>query len=303
MSEYHKSVLLHESIEALAIQENGIYVDLTFGGGGHSKAILEKLGENGKLFAFDQDESARQNQIDDHRFQLIMQNFESASDYLLALGVETIDGVLADLGVSSFQLDNDASGFSYRSEIDLDMRMDKSQMISAKDILNTYSAEKLQSVFQLYGEVRNAKTLAEKIVSARDGFSFSKTNDLNDLLRTIQFGKFEEYAAPIYQALRMEVNQELQVLEKMMQTITQRIRVGGRLAIITFHSLEDRMVKNYMKYGEIQDQPTTDIFGKRKEWIWKVITKKPITARDEEIKANPRSRSAKLRVMEKIESR
>lgn len=297
--EYHKSVLLNESVQALDIKPSGIYIDLTYGGGGHSRAILEKLEVNGKLYGFDQDENAFQNKIDDSRLTLILQNFESADEYLIALGIDEVDGVLADLGVSSFQLNDDDSGFSYRKNIDLDMRMNKSNPISAKDILNTYSEENLQRVFQEYGEVRNSKTLAKRIIEARTIVKFEKSDDLNEIFKGIQFGTFEQYAAPIYQALRMEVNQELQVLEKMLINISKIIKPGGRMAIITFHSLEDRMVKNFMKYGEINDEPTTDIFGKRKEWNWKLITKKPITPSEEELKINPRSRSAKLRIMER----
>lgn len=300
--EYHKSVLLNESVDALQIIPNGTYVDLTYGGGGHSREILQRLGSEGKLYAFDQDENAFRNRIDDERLVLIRQNFETAYEYLLALGVDVVDGVLADLGVSSFQLNDDDSGFSYRSQIDLDMRMDKSSQHTAKAVLNGYDVVRLQKIFQDYGEVRNARTLAEKIVEERQKKNFEKSDDLNDVLRSIQFGRFEDYAAPIYQALRMEVNRELDVLEKMMSQMVELINPQGRMAIITFHSLEDRMVKNFFKYGEITDEPTTDVFGKRKEWRWKLITKKPITPSEEELKLNPRSRSAKLRVMEKMKS-
>ncbi|MFN7421789.1 MAG: 16S rRNA (cytosine(1402)-N(4))-methyltransferase RsmH [Chitinophagales bacterium] len=245
--EYHKSVLLNESVEALNLKSDGVYVDMTYGGGGHSKLILSSLGPKGRLYAFDQDESAFQNKLEDERLILIHQNFEHAFDYLTAIGVEEVDGVLADLGVSSFQLNDDASGFSYRPNIDLDMRMDKSMTTSAKDILNSYSEEALQTIFQRYGEVRNAKTLAQRIVEVRQGKKFHYSDDLNDVLRGIQFGIFETYAAPIYQALRMEVNQELQVLERMLTTIVELIKVGGRLSVITFHSLEERTVMNFMK--------------------------------------------------------
>ena len=297
--EYHKSVLLNESVEALNVKPNGVYIDMTYGGGGHSRHLLSQLDPEGKLYAFDQDENAFQNKIDDERLTLIHQNFENAFDYLTALGVEEVDGVLADLGVSSFQLNDDASGFSYRPNVDLDMRMDKSITTSAKDILNSYSEEALQNIFQKYGEVRNAKTLAQKIVEMRLGKKFQYSDDLNEVLRGIQFGIFETYAAPIYQALRMEVNQELQVLERMLSSIVNIIKIGGRLSVITFHSLEDRTVKNFMKYGEFNDEPTTDIFGKRKSWNWKLVNKKPIGPSEEEIKKNLRSRSAKLRVMER----
>jgi len=297
--EYHKSVLLNESVDALCIKPEGVYVDMTYGGGGHSRLILSKLGTQGTLYAFDQDENALQNKINDERCVLIHQNFENAFDYLTAIGVEEVDGVLADLGVSSFQLNDDASGFSYRPQVELDMRMDKSAQTTAMDILNSYSEESLQNIFQMYGEVRNAKTLAQRIVEVRQGKKFHYSDDLNEVLRGIQFGTFESYAAPVYQALRMEVNREIQVLEKMLETITGLIKIGGRLSVITFHSLEDRVVKNFMKYGEFNDEPTTDIFGRRRDWKWRLVTKKPIGPSEEEIKQNSRSRSAKLRVMER----
>jgi 16S rRNA (cytosine1402-N4)-methyltransferase len=298
-STYHKSVLLDESIEALKLQHEGIYVDLTFGGGGHSKALLNQLGEHGKLYSFDQDEYAIKNKIEDSRCILIRENFENAADYLLAIGVEQVDGVLADLGVSSFQFDHDASGFSFRDGIDLDMRMDKRSQLTAKDILNTYSQDQLQKIFQEYGEVRNSKTLANRIVEFRMISKFEKSNDLNQILDAIKFGHFTSYAAPVYQALRMEVNKETDVLKNMLQSIVPIIKSGGRLAIITFHSLEDRIVKNFMKYGDFENTPETDdLFGKKKKLNWKLVHKKPIEPQKEEVKRNSRSRSAKLRVIE-----
>lgn len=299
---YHISVLLNESINSLCLNKDGVYVDLTYGGGGHSKLLLDQLGPKGKLYAFDQDESAFQNKWDDARLELIRENFENASDYLVAIGIEEVDGVLADLGVSSFQFNDDASGFSYRSNIELDMRMDKRMAIAAKDILNTYNEEQLQWIFQEYGEVRNAKTLATRIIEKRAHKKFEKSDDLNEILLAIKFGPFESYAAPVYQALRMEVNDELGTLKRMLESMSKLVKVGGRISIITFHSLEDRIVKNYMKYGEFDEQTTTDIFGKRKEWPWKVIAKKAIAPSAAEIKQNSRSRSAKLRVMEKIKN-
>jgi 16S rRNA (cytosine1402-N4)-methyltransferase len=299
---YHISVLLNESIDSLCLNKDGVYVDLTYGGGGHSKLLLDQLGPKGKLYAFDQDESAFQNKWDDARLELIRENFENASDYLVAIGIEEVDGVLADLGVSSFQFNDDASGFSYRSNVELDMRMDKRMAIAAKDILNTYNEEQLQWIFQEYGEVRNAKTLATRIIEKRTHKKFEKSDDLNEILLGIKFGPFESYAAPVYQALRMEVNDELGTLKRMLESMSKIVKVGGRISIITFHSLEDRIVKNYMKYGEFDEQSTTDIFGKRKEWPWKVIAKKAIAPSATEIKQNSRSRSAKLRVMEKIKN-
>lgn len=298
--EYHKSVLLNECITALNIVSGGTYVDLTFGGGGHSREIIKHLGEDGRLFGFDQDADAMKNSWDDSRLKLIQSNFSEAADYLIALGIHEIDGVLADLGVSSFQLDNNASGFSFRSDVDLDMRMDKSGSLTAEHILNTYSRESLQMIFQNYGEVRNAKLLANNIVEARMVRPIRKSDDLNEILMPIKFGVFQNYAAPIYQALRMEVNQELAKLEEMLLTISKLVKVGGRIAVITFHSLEDRIVKNFMKYGECTDEPQKDIFGRTKEWKWKVVTKKPILPTENEIKSNARSRSAKLRIIERI---
>jgi len=299
---YHISVLLNESIDSLNLNKDGVYVDLTYGGGGHSKLLLDQLGPKGKLYAFDQDESAFQNKWDDARLELIRENFENASDYLIAIGIQEVDGVLADLGVSSFQFNDDASGFSYRSNIELDMRMDKRMAISAKDILNTYNEEQLQWIFQEYGEVRNAKTLATRILEKRAHKKFEKSDDLNEILLGIKFGPFESYAAPVYQALRMEVNDELGTLKRMLESMSKIVKVGGRISIITFHSLEDRIVKNYMKYGEFDEQSSTDIFGKRKEWPWKVIAKKAIAPSAAEIKLISRSRSAKLIVMEKIKN-
>lgn len=298
-STYHKSVLLDESIEALQLHDEGIYVDLTFGGGGHSRAILSQLGVDGKLYSFDQDEYALNNKIEDDRCILIRENFENAADYLLAIGIEQVDGVLADLGVSSFQFDHDASGFSFRDGIDLDMRMDQRNVLTAKDILNTYSQDQLQKIFQEYGEVRNSKTLANRIVEFRMISKFEKSNDLNQILDSIKFGHFTSYAAPVYQALRMEVNKEMDVLKNMLQSIVPIIKSGGRLAIITFHSLEDRIVKNFMKYGDFENKPEMDdLFGKKKNLNWKLVNKKPIEPQKEEVKRNSRSRSAKLRVIE-----
>lgn len=296
---YHKSVLLHETVQMLDVKPDGIYVDLTFGGGGHSREILKHLGPSGRLIGFDQDENAFKNAIEDERCTLIRQNFCHAYEHLIAMGIYEVDGVLADLGVSSFQFDDDLSGFSYRENISLDMRMDKRKERTAADILNQYSVEKLQYIFQELGEVRNAKTLANMIVEERKIKKFELSQDLNEILNKIKFGPFPSYAAPIYQALRMEVNQELEVLKEMLEKMAQIMSPRGRIAIITFHSLEDRLVKNYMKYGEFENEPTTDIFGKRKEWNWKNVTKKAIEAGAEELRENSRSRSARLRVMQK----
>lgn len=298
---YHTSVLLNETIQLMDIKPDGVYVDLTFGGGGHSREILKHLNSKGKLVGFDQDENAFKNQIEDPRCSLVRHNFSHAYEYLIAMGISEVDGVLADLGVSSFQFDDDDSGFSYREGITLDMRMDKRQELTAAKILSEYSAEKLQFIFQELGEVRNAKTLTNLIIEERKVKKIEYSQDLNEILNRIKFGPFPSYAAPIYQALRMEVNQELEVLKDMLCKMSQLIKIEGRIAIITFHSLEDRLVKNYMRYGEFSNEPTTDIFGKRKVWNWKNITKKAIEASVGELKKNTRSRSAKLRVMQKID--
>lgn len=300
---YHLSVLLQECLTALQIRPDGTYIDLTFGGGGHSRAILDQLSDSGRLIAFDQDSDAQRNVWDDSRLHFFQANFADAHDYLLASGTMSVDGVLADLGVSSFQLDNDESGFSFRGGIDLDMRMDKNAEYTAANILNSLSVDELQSIFQEYGEVRNARSLATRIVDYRQDRPILKSDDLNEILNQIKFGPFHSYAAPIYQALRMYINKEMKVLQDMLQSISQLIVPGGRMAIITFHSLEDRTVKQFMKYGEFTDEPIKDMFGKTKPWPWKQITKKPIVPSDAEIKQNSRSRSAKLRVIERIENK
>lgn len=296
---YHTSVLLHESIGGLAIKPNGIYVDATFGGGGHSKEILKQLGGQGKLFGFDQDEDAAKNAPDDNRFALIKANFSELKRFLRMHDALPVDGILADLGVSSWQFDTAERGFSYRFDGPLDMRMNRLAEKTAADVLNDYSAEQLQKMFSEYGEVRNSKTLAVAIVDSRAQKEFEVIADLLSICEANQMGEKHKYLAQVFQAIRIEVNDELGALKSLLEQSAEVLTSGGRLAVITFHSLEDRLVKNYMKHGSFGDEPVKDFFGNI-ERKFKVITKKPIEASEKEQKENSRSRSAKLRVAEKI---
>lgn len=303
---YHTSVLLHESIDGLNIQPDGVYVDATFGGGGHSKEILKRLGKQGKLIAFDQDEDAQRNAIDDERFTLVQANFREMKRFLRLHQAIPVDGILADLGVSSWQFDTAERGFSFRYEGPLDMRMNRCAGKSAKDVLNEYSADDLQKIFSEYGEVRNAKTLANAIVNMRNTKFFESIADLKSVLEQCRMGEEHKYYAQVFQAIRIEVNDELGALKDFLQQCSEVLKLptesgqaGGRLAVITFHSLEDRLVKNYMKHGAFDDEPVKDFFGNY-EKKFKVITKKPIEADKEEQRKNSRSRSAKLRIAEKI---
>lgn len=296
---YHTSVLLHESIEGLAIKPNGTYIDATFGGGGHARAIMAQLGEGGKLFGFDQDEDAHRNAIDDERFTLVQANFRDIKKFLRLYDVKKVDGILADLGVSSYQFDTAERGFSYRFDGPLDMRMSMFADKTAADIVNTYTAEKLHKLFGELGEVRNAKTLANAIVAARETTQFETIADLKTLAEMNSMGERVKYLSQVFQALRIEVNDELGALKDLLKGSVEILKPGGRLAIITFHSLEDRLVKNYMKNGNFEDEPEKDFFGNVKRDM-KMVNKKPIEASAEELKHNNRSRSAKLRVAEKI---
>lgn len=298
-SSYHTSVLLHESIDGLVINPNGIYVDATFGGGGHSKEILEQLGEEGKLFGFDQDEDAAKNAPDDNRFTLIQANFRELKRFLRLHDALPVDGILADLGVSSWQFDTAERGFSYRFDGPLDMRMNRLVEKTAADVLNEYSKEQLQKLFSEYGEVRNSKTLANAILFSREQKEFETIADLLSICDANQTGEKHKYLAQVFQAIRIEVNDELGALKNLLEQSTEVLASGGRLAVITFHSLEDRMVKNYMKHGGFGDEPVKDFFGNI-EKKFKLITKKPVEATEKEKKENSRSRSAKLRVAEKI---
>ncbi|MEL6557945.1 MAG: 16S rRNA (cytosine(1402)-N(4))-methyltransferase RsmH [Bacteroidota bacterium] len=301
--EYHIPVMLDECIDALNINPNGIYVDLTFGGGGHSKKILDQLGE-GHLYVFDQDEEAVANSKPfetDNRFTFVQANFRYLKRYLKLYGVTKVDGVLADLGVSSHQIDEPERGFSTRFQGDLDMRMDQSGELTAADVLNQYSEKELHKIFGIYGEVKNAKTLAARIVSERVKAEFKSVDDLKRILaQYAQRGKSAKYFAQVFQALRIEVNQELKVLEEMLEQIPDILNPGGRLVVMSYHSLEDRLVKNFILKGKFHGQVEKDFYGNMIRPL-EPVGKKVITASEEELKKNNRARSAKLRIAERKE--
>lgn len=296
--EYHTPVLLNESIDGLNIQPDGIYVDCTFGGGGHSQAILQQLNENGKLIVFDQDEAARKNLPDDERAIFIPQNFRHLQRFLRLHKAAKVNGVLADLGVSSHQFDEADRGFSTRFDAALDMRMDQRQAITAADILKNFSELQLHKMFEQYGEVTNSKTLAKRIVSQRALAPIRTINEFKTTMHAVVKGNPQKYFAQVFQALRIEVNDELGALKELLEQTVTVLKPGGRIAIITFHSLEDRIVKNFFRDGTFEDTALDDVYGHRFENPFKVITKKPVTAAEKELKENTRSRSAKLRVAE-----
>lgn len=299
-SSYHVPVLLQEVLQGLNIQPNGIYVDCTFGGGGHSREILRLLGPQGKLIAFDQDADARRNLPDDPRVTFVPHNFRHIQRFLRLHNAIPIDGILADLGVSSHQFDEAERGFSTRFDGDMDMRMDTRQALTAFDVLNTYSEQQLHKLFEQYGEVTNAKTLARTIVQTRQTQSLRTIANFKTAVHAVVKGNPNKYFAQVFQALRIEVNDELGALKEMLQQIPSLLKPGGRAVIITFHSLEDRIVKNFFRKGNFEDEDLSDPFGnKPAEQVFRIITKKPVTASDAELKRNPRSRSAKLRVAEK----
>lgn len=294
---YHKAVLLEECIEQLHIKPSGIYLDATFGGGGHSKEILKKLGPEGKLIVFDQDADARRNVPEDDRIIFVPENFRYASRFVRLYELGKLDGVLADLGVSSFQFDTAEKGFSIRYDAMLDMRMDQRNPITAEKILNTYSEKQLQTIFEDYGEVTNAKTLARRIIEVRQSGKLTRIQEFKQAIDTCVYGNPNKYLAQVFQALRIEVNQELNVLKEFLQTITPCLALEGRLCVITFHSLEDRLVKNWMKLESFQEEEAS-LLPNTKTKRLKVISKKPILPSEMEQKQNSRSRSAKLRVAE-----
>ncbi len=300
---YHLPVLLEETLDGLDIHPDGRYVDCTFGGGGHSRGILERLGPKGRLFAFDQDNDARRNLPDDARITFLPHNFRHLGRFLRLHETTAVDGILADLGVSSHQFDEAGRGFSFRFEGDLDMRMDQRQTLTAYEVVNTWSEQQLHKLFEQYGEVTNAKTLARTIVELRRSVSLKTIPNFKAALNSIVKGNPNKYFAQVFQALRIEVNDELGALKEMLQQVPALLPTGGRIAIITFHSLEDRLVKNFLKKGSFEDdnEDPTDPFGQSKTPpLLKVITKKPVTAGDKELQENPRSRSAKLRVAERL---
>lgn len=298
-TEYHIPVLLNEVIEGLAIKPNGIYVDCTFGGGGHSKVILSLLNKEGKLIVFDQDEDAKANVPNDDRVLFIPQNFMHLQRFLRLHKVSRVDGILADLGVSSHQFDEAERGFSIRFDANLDMRMDKRQTLTAASVLKNFTEVQLHKMFEKFGEVTNAKTLAKTIIEQRTIVPIKTIAEFKKAIHTAVKGNPQKYLAQVFQALRIQVNSELEVLQNLLQQIPSILKPQGRAAIITFHSLEDRIVKKFFKTGSITEGEKDDVYGTKPNNPLTIITKKPITASTEELKQNARSRSAKLRVAEK----
>ena len=297
---YHNPVLRDESVNGLNINPDGIYVDTTFGGGGHSRAILEKLGNKGKLIAFDQDKDAINNIPDDKRLLLLTQNFRYLKNNLLYHDIKKVDGILADLGVSSHQFDEKERGFSFRHDSALDMRMNNKSKRTAADVLNQYPEEKLISIFREYGEIPNAYKLVRQIVSERNKIKFKDTCQFTEAISGFVPKKTEhQYLAKVFQALRIEVNAELQVLKQLLLQSTEMLKPKGRLVIISYHSLEDRLVKNFIKTGNFDGNVEKDLYGNF-HTPFKQINKKVIVPNDEEISLNNRARSAKLRIAEKL---
>jgi len=298
---YHVPVLLNEAIDALNVRPDGIYVDCTFGGGGHARELLKRLGPGGKILAFDQDADARNNLPDDERIIFVPHNFRHLQRFLKLHKIAAADGVLADLGVSSHQFDEGERGFSTRFDGDLDMRMDKRQEFTAKVLLNEYPELKLHKLFEQYGEVTNSKTLARIIVEARKTSALDTIADFKNAVYGIVKGNPNKYFAQVFQALRIEVNDELGALKDLLMQVPAVLKQEGRVAVITFHSLEDRLVKVFFRQGSFEKVVDEhDLFGNAgSKSLLQVITKKPITASEKELKNNPRSRSAKLRVAEK----
>ncbi len=294
----HTTVLLHEAVEALQIKPNGVYVDATLGGGGHARAILAQLDADGKLFVFDQDEEAWPNAPEDDRVVLVKENFRHLAQYMSYYKQSDIDGVLADIGVSSHHFDTADRGFSYRYKAPLDMRMDKRMKKTAADILQEYDAEELQRMFGEYGEVSNARTLAKAIVERRKELPFEYTDDLDDFLDMYAKERRMKYKSKVFQALRMEVNDEIGALQDLLDQSAKCLRTEGRLVVISFHSLEDRAVKNMAREKVISEDPLTG--AKKTEQQYRAVNKKPIMATKEEVDSNPRARSARMRILEKI---
>jgi 16S rRNA (cytosine1402-N4)-methyltransferase len=300
LQSYHIPVLLNEVLENLNIKADGIYVDCTFGGGGHSKAILQRLNKNGRLIAFDQDEDAKRNVSNDDRVLFIPNNFRYLQRFLRLNGIGEVDGILADLGVSSHQFDEAERGFSIRFDASLDMRMDQRQTKTAIDVLNDYSEQQLHKLFEQYGEVTNSKTLAKTIVEVRKSSQLKTIEGLKNALSPIVKGNPNKYLAQVFQALRIEVNDELGALKEMLEQSPLVLRQGGRIAVITFHSIEDRIVKTFFKDNTFEAPEENPFATTERKKVLKLVNKKPIVATNEETKKNPRARSAKLRVAEKI---
>lgn len=297
---YHVPVMLKECVEGLNIKPDGVYVDVTFGGGGHSREILARLGDKGKLYAFDQDPDALANAFQDERFALIHQNFRFLKNNLRLQGVKKVDGILADLGVSSHQFDEAERGFSIRFDASLDMRMDQVGELDAKGVISTYSEGELHRVFGMYGEIQNAKSLANAVVSARLMKPINTVSDLKlAIAKLVPRGKENKYFAQLFQALRIEVNKELEALQEFLLQAESILEPAGRLVVMSYHSLEDRLVKNFMAKGKFKGDVEKDFYGNEIK-PFKLITRKAIVASEEEISSNSRARSAKLRVAEKL---
>ena len=292
---YHNPVLLKQSVDALVTNPDGIYVDCTFGGGGHSREILSRLSDKGRLFSFDQDLDALKNTIDDPRFTLVNQNFRFLENSMLAYGISHVDGILADLGVSSHQFDEAERGFSTRSNAPLDMRMNVMQGLDAKKIINDYEEEELADIFYHYGELREARKLAREIVHHRKSKKIETTEDLKNLFSYIPAFKQNKFFAQVFQAVRIEVNQELEVLKEMLVQSYKILKVEGRLVVISYHSLEDRLVKRFLKNGMFEGEPQRDIYGNYAK-AFELLKTKAIIPDDKEIEENSRARSAKMRI-------
>lgn len=296
---YHIPVLLKESVDAMNIRPDGTYVDVTFGGGGHSREIISRLDAGGRLLGFDQDEDAERNIVDDAHFTFVRSNFRYLHNFLRYHGVDGVDSILADLGVSSHHFDDSQRGFSFRFDGRLDMRMNKRAGLTAADIVNTYDEERLADIFYLYGELKNSRKLASVIVKARSSKKIETIGDFLEIVKPL-FGREREKKelAKVFQALRIEVNREMEALKEMLLAATEALKPGGRLVVITYHSLEDRMVKNIMKTGNVEGKSTQDFFG-NVQTPFRLVNNKVIVPGEEEIARNPRSRSAKLRIAEK----
>lgn len=296
---YHVPVLLKESVDGMEIRPNGTYVDVTFGGGGHSREILSRLGQGGRLLGFDQDQDAERNMVDDTHFIFVRSNFRYLSNFLRYHDVEGVDAILADLGVSSHHFDDSERGFSFRFDGALDMRMNKRAGDTAADVINTYEEERLANLFYLYGELKNSRKLASTIVKARAVKQIKTINEFLEVIKPL-FGREREKKelAKVFQALRIEVNQEMEALKEMLLAATEALKPGGRLVVITYHSLEDRMVKNIMKTGNVEGKSEQDFFGNL-QTPFRLVNNRVIVPSEEEIERNPRSRSAKLRIAEK----
>ena len=299
-TDYHVPVLFHETLEHLNIKPDGIYVDATFGGGGHSRGILSKLGPKGRLIAFDQDADAKKNLPNDERVLFIPENFRYLQRFLRLNKIGKVDGVLADLGVSSHQFDEGARGFSIRFDGPFDMRMDQRQQKTAAHIIESYSEAALHKMFEQFGEVTNSKTLAKHIVQQRKHLKLETVQDFKSLIAPVVKGNPNKYFAQVFQAIRIEVNEEMQVLSEFLAQLADVVNDGGRAVIITFHSIEDRLVKNAFRVGPAEDDVSNPFLSVEKETLWKIITKKPVVASEKEMKENNRSRSAKLRAAERL---